>query len=235
MFNDNLVGVDQVAVTTTYECETLPMTAASVLFLALAGIACVVDWVAVHREAKSLEYLAKPLATVLFLLAAVFIDADSGAPQAWRVAALAFCIAGDVFLMLPRDAFVPGLASFAIAQVLFTGSFIAQDPTTPRLLIGVLIAVPITAFLAHRFVSALKHAGHKDLVPPVVVYMVVISAMVVSALAGGTTAGVVGALLFMVSDSLIAETRFVQPRAWHGVAIMVTYHLALAGLVLGLG
>ena len=230
----NLVGANEVTVTTTHECETLPMSAATVVFLALAGIACVVDCAAVHREMKSLEYLAKPLATALFLLAAVFIDAASGAPQAWRVAALAFCIAGDVFLMLPRDAFVPGLASFAIAQVLFTGSFIAQDPTLPRLLIGVLIAVPITAFLARRFVGALSRAGHKDLIPPVVVYMAVITAMVVSALAGGTAAGVVGALLFMVSDSLIAETRFVRQRAWHGVAIMVTYHLALAGLVLGL-
>ena len=210
------------------------MTATSVVFLALAGIACVADWVAVHREVKSLEYMAKPLATVLFLLAAVFIDAGSGAPQAWRVAAFAFCFAGDVFLMLPRDAFVPGLASFAIAQVLFAGSFITQDPTMPRLLIGVLIAVPITAFLARRFVSALTSAGHKDLIPPVVVYMAVITAMVVSALAGGTAAGVVGALFFMASDSLIAETRFVRQRAWHGVAIMVTYHLALAGLVLGL-
>ncbi len=37
----------------------------------------------------------------------------------------------------------------------------------------------------------------------------------------------------MVLDSLIAETRFVEQRAWHGVGTMVTYHLALAGLVLG--
>jgi ElaB/YqjD/DUF883 family membrane-anchored ribosome-binding protein len=38
----------------------------------------------------------------------------------------------------------------------------------------------------------------------------------------------------MVSDALIAETRFVKARPWHSVGIMVTYHLALAGLVLGL-
>ena len=38
------------------------MTAISVVFLALAGFACVADWVAVHREAKFLEYLASPSA-----------------------------------------------------------------------------------------------------------------------------------------------------------------------------
>ena len=41
-------------------------------------------------------------------------------------------------------------------------------------------------------------------------------------------------MLFLGSDALIAETRFVAPRAWGPVAVMVTYHLALAGLVLSL-
>jgi len=38
----------------------------------------------------------------------------------------------------------------------------------------------------------------------------------------------------MLSDALIAETRFVKARPWQPVGIMVTYHLALTGLVLGL-
>jgi len=45
--------------------------------------------------------------------------------------------------------------------------------------------------------------------------------------------GVAGALLFLTSDSLIAEQRFVASRSWQPLAIIVTYHLALAGLVLG--
>ena len=40
--------------------------------------------------------------------------------------------------------------------------------------------------------------------------------------------------LYMISDSLIGEQRFVQPRAWQPVGIMVTYHLAQALLVLSL-
>jgi hypothetical protein len=53
-------------------------------------------------------------------------------------------------------------------------------------------------------------------------------------MAGGTALGIVGALFFMLSDSLIAEHRFVQERSWQPVGIMVTYHIALAGLALGL-
>ena len=64
--------------------------------------------------------------------------------------------------------------------------------------------------------------------------MVVISAMAVGAIGGGNEVAIAGALIFMASDSLIAETRFVKERAWHSVGIMVTYHLALAGLALSI-
>ena len=40
-----------------------------------------------------------------------------------------------------------------------------------------------------------------------------------------------GALLFLASESLIAEQRFVKDRAWQPVAIVVSpNHLALIGL-----
>jgi uncharacterized membrane protein YhhN len=50
--------------------------------------------------------------------------------------------------------------------------------------------------------------------------------MVASAIGASNAYGIAGAVAFMVSDSLIAETRFVGPRPWGRVAIMVTYHLA---------
>jgi uncharacterized membrane protein YhhN len=100
--------------------------------------------------------------------------------------------------------------------------------------VGLIIVVPTTLFLARRFVKSISTSGHKELVIPVVVYMMVIAVMAVSAMAGGTALGMVGALFFMLSDSLIAEHRFVKERAWQPVGIMVTYHLALAGLALGL-
>jgi hypothetical protein len=45
---------------------------------------------------------------------------------------------------------------------------------------------------------------------------------------------IAGAALFFTSDALIAWDRFVSPRAWHGLAIIVTYHVAQAGLTLSL-
>lgn len=210
------------------------MTNLSALFLALAALMAILDWVAVARDSADLEYVSKPSATVALLLTAVTLDVAHEAPWGWCIAALAFCIAGDVFLMLPRDAFIPGLASFAVAQILFTISFATSDVNGGRLVIGLIIAIPASGLLARRFVGAIKKSGHRELVVPVVVYMVVISAMAVASIAAGSAVAIAGAVLFMASDSLIAESRFVRERRWHGVGIMVTYHLALAGLVLGL-
>ena len=210
------------------------MTQASSLLLALAATFAVLNWVAVAYKSATLEYVSKPAATALVLAVVATFDVSHDATWGWRLAALAFCIAGDVFLMLPKDAFVPGLASFAVAQILFTISFATGHTTASHLIVGLVIAVPLAAVLARRFVTAISASGHKELVLPVCAYMVVISAMAVSAVASGNAVAIAGAFIFMASDSLIAETRFVKPRGWHSVGIMVTYHAALAGLALSL-
>ena len=67
-----------------------------------------------------------------------------------------------------------------------------------------------------------------------IAYIAVIAAMLASALASGNVVAAVGAALFVASDSMIAWNRFVRPFAAADVAIMVTYHLGQAGLVLSL-
>ncbi|MEY4633580.1 MAG: hypothetical protein RLZ18_952 [Actinomycetota bacterium] len=210
------------------------MTSSASFLLAVALCFSALNWWAVASSSKLLEYVTKPAATLSFLLTVVFLDVSHNAPWTWRIAALVFCIAGDVFLMLPRNAFVPGLASFAVAQILFTVSFATGETAAARVLIGIALLVPVALLLARRFVAAIKKSGHDELVLPVCVYMVVISAMAVGAIANGSAVAIAGAAIFMASDSLIAETRFVNAKPWHSVGIMVTYHAALAGLALSL-
>lgn len=209
------------------------MTNTSFAFLLLAAVMSILDWVAVARRSPVLEYVSKPAATIAFLAVVATLEVPHGAPWGWRLVAFAFCLVGDVFLMLPRDTFIPGLASFAVAQVMFTVSFTTGDPSVMQAAIGAVVVVPVALLLVRRFVGALRRTCDTALVAPVVAYMVVISAMAISAFAAGTALAVVGALFFILSDSLIAESRFVRSRRWHDVGIMVTYHLALAGLALG--
>ena len=210
------------------------MTQASAIFLVIAAAMSLINWFAVGKKNALLEYISKPAATIAFLITAAMFDVVHDASWGWRLAAFAFCLAGDVFLMLPKDAFIPGLASFAVAQILFTVSFATGETTASRVFIGLIVAIPLAALLARRFVTAIRASGHAQLVAPVCVYMVVISAMAVGAIGSGNALAITGALIFMASDSLIAETRFVKERAWHSVGIMVTYHLALACLAISI-
>jgi uncharacterized membrane protein YhhN len=102
------------------------------------------------------------------------------------------------------------------------------------LLLAAIPVVVVAGLLGARFLRAAQAGGHRELTGPLVAYMVVIAAMVTCALASGNALAGVGAVLFMASDALIAETRFVGPRAWAPVVIMLTYHLGQAGLTLSL-
>ena len=205
------------------------MTSASAFLLGMAAVFAVADWVAVWRGSKPLEYLAKPLATAGLVGVALTLLPEDESMRTWFVAALVLSLAGDVFLMLPRNLFVAGLASFLLGHVAYVVGFGVGEAWPSVLGVGfvaVAVGTPI--------VRALLRDGHRELLGPVVAYMAVISVMVACAIGNGDPRAIVGAALFMLSDSLIAWNRFVRPLAWAPVTIMVTYHLGQAGLVLSL-
>jgi uncharacterized membrane protein YhhN len=204
------------------------VTAAAVFFIA-AAVGAVADWVAVARRSKALEYVAKPAALAFLAVAAATIDADDGTAQVLIVAACIFCLAGDVFLMLPQDLFVAGLASFLVGHVFYVAGFVALGQT-PWLLVGVAIVVLGAVAIGRPVVSAVADR-ERALLPPVVAYMAVISAMVVTAAGTGRLIAGAGACLFYASDATIAWRRFREPQRWMDLFVIVTYHLGQAALV----
>ena len=143
-------------------------------------------------------------------------------------------LAGDVFLMLPSDRFVAGLASFLLAHVAYVVGFLIVSPGEPAPILTTLLVVVVSGLLWNRLRSGMRASGQTVFLPPVTAYVVVIGAMVACALASGNVVAMVGALAFMVSDSIIGETRFVGPRRHERIAIMTTYHLGQVLLVLSL-
>jgi uncharacterized membrane protein YhhN len=199
-----------------------------------AGALAVGDWVAVARGHRRLEYVCKPGTLALLIGVALALDPTHGDVRAWFVAALVLSLAGDVFLMLPEDRFVPGLAAFLLGHVAYVVGLNLHGGSAGELGLAAVPVAIVAAVLAVRILRAVLAGGHRELVGPLVAYMLVISAMVTSAVAGGNVVAGVGATLFFASDALIAETRFVRPHRGARVAIMVTYHLGQAGLVLSL-
>jgi uncharacterized membrane protein YhhN len=208
--------------------------------LAAAGLLAAGDWVAVVRRTRRLEYLCKPGTMVALVVAALALDPTDGTQRAWFVAAFVLSMAGDVFLMLPErplgpvDTFVAGLASFLLGHVAFIAGLWARDVDAPRLAVGVVLVAALMLTLGRRIVAGVRAGPDPSLVVPVTAYMVVISAMVASAIGTGVALAVGGSLLFYCSDALIAWNRFIEARRLGPIAIIVTYHAAQVGLLLSL-
>ncbi len=204
------------------------------LLLAAAAAVAVVDWIAVARRARRWEHVAKPAVLVLLIGLALVIDPVRPASQPWFVAALVASLVGDVLMMVP-GAFVAGLAAFLVAHV---GYIVGLDVAGGGSAIAVgLCVVGVGAgavVVGRRLLAGMKARGGSRERMPVVAYVAVITVMVGSALATGRVLPALGALLFMVSDSLIGWRRYVREQEWMPVAIMVTYHVGQALLVLSL-
>src|SRR2546429_181568 len=78
------------------------------------GVFALLDWLAVSRGIRALEYVAKP-ATLLSLLA----YAAFGHASPWLVAALVFSLLGDIFLLLPAGLFLARLGAFLVAHLAY--------------------------------------------------------------------------------------------------------------------
>lgn len=216
---------------------------AFLLLLALALAA--LDWLAVEKGWKRLEYVAKP-GVMLALLAALLQAGGTAAlagPAGWFAAGILLSLAGDVFLMLPRERFVAGLAAFLLAHLAYLAGF---NPTLPPLnlasgILALLVAL-VGVQLYRRIAAGLDASGHPGLKTPVLVYSIAISLMLLAALltlvrqeweAGPALLAGGGALLFFISDLTLAWNKFVAPLPAGRLRVHITYHLGQALIVLG--
>jgi uncharacterized membrane protein YhhN len=208
----------------------------------MALIIAVVDWYAVHTQNKKLEYFAKPgvmVALILWML----LNGGLSSTLIWFTLGLAFSMAGDIFLMLPRERFIAGLVSFLLAHLMYIAGLNQTPPAVnlPAAIVAVLVA--LTWLRIYRSISAgLTASGNTALKYPVLAYSLVISVMLLSALltltgetwqpaAALLVSG--GALLFFMSDTLLAWNKFVTPLRNGRLAVIVTYHLGQIMIALG--
>lgn len=208
------------------------MTPAAIVLLLLALGAAGVNWLAVAHANKRAEYVSKPATMLLLVGCALLLHPYSEAQRAWFVVALVLSLVGDVLLMLPRDRFLAGLLAFLMAHVAFSTGFLATDFSAARAALAMTFLIIVGAVVLQRVIRGVRAHGQPRLAPAVVAYGVALSFMVSVALASRQPLAVVPALLFYFSDTLISIRRFVAPRPWMPVAIIVTYHLAQVGLVL---
>ncbi|MEW6130540.1 MAG: lysoplasmalogenase [Acidobacteriota bacterium] len=146
-----------------------------------------------------------------------------------------FSCTGDVLLGLHRnDLFLYGLIAFLIAHLfyiwLFTRNFHSSLAVTGKHKLLVLSLLVYGATMA-----AWLWPGLGEMRIPALIYLSVIILMCITAtLAGFTHYSIVfGAILFLISDSLIAIGRFKMPVPYNGYAVWVTYYLGQCLIAFG--
>jgi uncharacterized membrane protein YhhN len=193
----------------------------------------VVDWVVVAADRRQLERVFKPAVMLGLMGVALTISAPESV-RPWFLAALVFSLLGDIFLMLPKERFIEGLASFLVAHALYVVGLTQAFSAWPFVAGSLVVVIPATLLVGLPLVRAIRGGSHPSLVLPVVAYMGAISLMVMAAFGTGVVLAVAGGLLFLASDSILGWNRFVAPIKQGRFATMVTYHSSQALLVLSM-
>ena len=210
-------------------------------WILLFAVILIGDLIGIQLQNKEIQIFFKPL--IIPVLIGYFdsrlLSITKGISK-WILAALLFSLAGDALLMFEEKNsifFLLGLSSFLLAHIFYIVFFHVvrvreKIKGNPWLLVVVVIYYAILINLLSPYLADMKI--------PVLVYGIVISFMLMMAMhmlfIKNKRAGrwmMFGALLFVVSDSVLAINKFYQSFEAAGVLIMLTYGLAQLFIVEG--
>jgi alkenylglycerophosphocholine hydrolase len=198
----------------------------------LAAVLAAAAYVAgMAGDVASLRLAAKPVPVLVFALLVLSRRRDGYARAI--AGGLVLSAAGDVLLERPGG-FVPGLVAFLLAHLAYTGAFVFAERR-----LRAARAIPFAAWLVAAFVWL--RPGFGPLAIPVAAYMLAIGAMMWRAAArtaglpgdpvpAGARAALAGAVLFGLSDTLLAIDRFRAPLPLAGYAVIGLYWAGQAAL-----
>ncbi len=213
--------------------------------LVLFFIACTTEIASHIFDLQSVHQIAKP--TLMILLGLYYFTSTSGGYRSNVVlAALFFSFLGDTFLLFDKDNslyFMLGLGAFLVAHIFYIVAFrqerYEENHDSLQRVQKLRIAFPV--ILAATGLVVVLYPNLGDLRVPVIAYATVIMFMVLNALfrfertnARSFWMVAAGAILFMLSDSMLAINKFLEPIKYAGVWIMLTYLAAQLFIVDGI-
>jgi len=195
---------------------------AGVVICSLLAIAAPYLW----PKQPLIFYIFKPATTILILLLALF--APKNRYKIAVVLGLLLSLMGDIFLMLPSDQFLIGLICFLITHICYIIAFLSDSrfgrPLWPYVLLAAIGIIIFTA-LSRGIETSMKF--------PVAIYAGALSFMTAQAIARnlqqrstGSLFAAIGAVLFLISDTLLAYDRFLTPFEASNAVILATYYPA---------
>ncbi|MHA2203098.1 MAG: lysoplasmalogenase [Candidatus Hodarchaeales archaeon] len=197
----------------------------------------------IHVESEIIQKLANSTSTFIKgvppILAALFVLIERSGDSLFflvLVGAFIFCFAGDIGM---EKGILTGLSLFLIAQLFFSIAFLGQAFTigssfeTLILTVAIIAVVAVYMFIFLRYLDS-SESGLGEFKIPVIMYCIVISLMFVSSfILWGTlrrleaVVVVLGASVFVISDSIIAVHEFHHELSKNVLKVMTTYYTAI--------
>lgn len=191
---------------------------------------------------ENIAWFIKPF-LIPFLLLGVYFYSDFPSKK-YLLIALTFSWIGDIVLLFAdRDEmyFIVGLIAFLLSHIAYILLFNKQMKlkNTKNKAIFWMGVTAIIMYLVVMIAVLLPSLG--DLTMPVFVYALVISTMLLFAFKGfllwhasAKWYILIGAIIFVSSDSILAFNKFYQPVVLSSFLIMITYLVAQYIIVLGI-
>ncbi|MEP5263476.1 MAG: lysoplasmalogenase, partial [Nitratireductor sp.] len=163
------------------------------------------------------------------------VGAGPALPLLLLSAAFLFSALGDLFLAMKGDArnFPRGIAAFLVSH-LFYIAVMVPIASAPETLAQKAVSLAVGLGAIALYFTLAPTLGKMKL--PVGAYLVAILVMALSALAipeGAPLLGL-GAVLFVISDSVIAFDKFKSPVPARGLIVWITYYVGQALMALSL-
>ena len=208
------------------------------VLLGIYTVLVLVDLLFIYLRENEMRWISKPLLMpVLMLVFYIATKKKSGTLFYLILAALFHSWCGDV--LLQANMFIPGLVSFLLAHICYIIYFIKTGKnkkgflqTKPLLILTVLLYIILLLVILYPYLEQLKI--------PVIVYSITIGVMLLMALNSrhqinnkASAYFITGALLFVLSDSLLAVNLFVMQQWVLSLGVMATYAAAQYLIVKG--
>ena len=211
------------------------------LFIGLIVVTAITD-IYLGQQHPSLRLFSKPLLMPIIM---GFYAMSAGLSSIYArvfLAALFFSWLGDVFLLFEDRGgiyFILGLSAFLTAHVLYIIYFsIIQSDRTSFFRKRPVMFLAVVAYVIELLYLLWPQLGQMKL--PVFIYALAIGSMLTVALwqygklpRSTALLFIIGAMLFVLSDSVLALNRFYKPHPYSGILVMSTYVAAQVFLTLG--
>lgn len=178
----------------------------------------------------SLKMLFKLVPMLLLIVLAFLTKVPVKAPYYWLISiGLVVCAIGDYTLQW----FIVGLSFFLTGHIFYIFAFRSTNNQVTPLYAKILLGLYGAAMLIW-IAGSLLTSGETVMAIAVIAYIAVILTMGWMSFRTGSIFAMIGALLFITSDSILAINKFMFPVAFSHELIMSTYYSAQFLLMLSI-